>query len=139
MSLNVTFPSMLALGDFSLFVLRLVVALVFGASGYYDMKDPAGRGKSFGLGPTATIALGAAEVLGSLGLITGVLIQPAAIGLILLGLGAIQKKVFQWKTGIWGEQNSGWHYDLMFVAMNLVIAATAGGRWVLSIGGGSRS
>lgn len=131
MNLNVTFPSLLQFGDFSLLVLRLVVALVFGASGYYSLRDPTGRGKSFELGPTATIGLGAAEVLGSLGLITGILIQPAALGLILIGLGAIQKKALQWKTGIWGNGTNGWHYDLMFLAMNLVLVATAGGRWVL--------
>jgi putative oxidoreductase len=132
MNLHVTFPALLALGDFSLFVLRLVVALVFGASGYYTLRDPVGRGASFELPPAAAVGLGAAEVLGSAGLVTGILIQPAAIGLILIGLGAIQKKLLQWKTGIWGDKNSGWHYDLMFLAMNLVIAATAGGRWVLS-------
>ena len=130
--LNVTFPSLFQLQDLSLFVLRFVVALVFGASGYYTLRDPVGRGKSFELSPPAAIGIGAAEVLGSLGLITGVLIQLAAIGLILIGLGAIQKKVFKWKTGIWGQNNSGWHYDLMFLSMNLVIAATAGGRWVIA-------
>jgi putative oxidoreductase len=133
MNLNVTFPSLLQFEDFSLFVLRLVVALVFGASGYYTLRDPAGRGKSFELGPAAAIGLGAAEVLASIALVTGILIQPAAIGLILIGLGAMQKKAFKWKTGIWGDKNSGWHYDLMFLAMNLVIVATAGGRWVLMI------
>jgi putative oxidoreductase len=133
MSLHDTFPSLHALTDLSLFVLRLVVALVFGASGYYTLRDPVGRGKSFDLPPAGAIGIGAAEVLGSAGLVTGVLIQPAAIGLILISLGAIQKKVFVWKTGIWGDKNSGWHYDLMFLSMNLVIAATAGGRWVLSL------
>jgi len=132
--MNVTFPFLLALGDFSLFLLRLVVALVFGASGYYSLRDPAGRGKGFGVSPAGTIGLGAAEVLASLALVTGILIQPAALGLILVGLGAIQKKAFQWKTGIWGKGTDGWHYDLMYLAMNLVILATAGGRWVLRIG-----
>ena len=134
MDLNVTIPSLLALQDLSLFVLRAVVAVVFGASGYYHLSDPVGRAKSIELSPAATRALGAAEALGSLGLVTGVLIQPAAIGLILVGLGAIQKKVFRWKVGFWGEKASGWHYDLMLIAMNLVIVATAGGRWVVSLG-----
>jgi len=133
MNLRIIFPAFLALGDFSLFVLRMVVALVFGASGYYTLRDPVGRGKSFDLPPAAARGLGAAEVLGSAGLVTGVLVQPAALGLILIGLGAIQKKVFQWKTGIWGDKNSGWHYDLMFLSMNLVILATAGGRWVIPL------
>ena len=98
------------------------------------LKDPVGRGKSIELSPAATRALGAAEVLGSLGLVTGVLIQPAAIGLILVGLGAIQKKAFVWKTGFWGNGTNGWHYDLMLLSLNLVILASAGGRWVVPIG-----
>ena len=133
MTLHVTFPSLLALEDVSLFILRLVVAIVFGASGYFHLKDPVGRAKSVELTPRATVALGAAEVLGSVGVVTGVLIQPAAIGLILVGLGAIQKKVFAWRTGFWGEKSSGWHYDLMLMSMNLVIIATAGGRWVVPL------
>jgi putative oxidoreductase len=131
--MNVTIPSLLALADFSLFVLRLIVAIVFGASGYYHLKDPAGRAKSIGLSAPATIGLGVAEVLASIGLVTGILVQPAALGLILVGLGAIQKKAWKWKTGFWGEKASGWHYDLMLLSMNLVIAATAGGRWVVSL------
>jgi putative oxidoreductase len=46
-------------------------------------------------------------------------------------LGAIHRKVFFWHTGFWGEKASGWHYDLMFVLMNLVILCTGGGRYVL--------
>jgi putative oxidoreductase len=51
--------------------------------------------------------------------------------LILVMLGAIQKKIFVWHTGFWGEKSSGWHYDLIFVLMNLLIAFTDGGSYVL--------
>jgi putative oxidoreductase len=78
-----------------------------------------------------TILLGASEVLGSLGVIACVLTQWAALGLILTGLGAIQKKIFVWRSGFWGEKTYGWHYDLMLVSMNLVILFTKGGNWVL--------
>jgi len=131
MDLHVTFPSLLQLGDLSLLALRLVVAIVFGASGYFHLRDPVGRAKSVELSPAATVALGIAEVLGSAGVVTGILVQPAAIGLMLVMLGAIQKKVLVWKTGFWGEKAGGWHYELMLLVMNLVIVATAGGRWVL--------
>ena len=57
--------------------------------------------------------------------------QLAAFGLILLMFGAIYKKIFSWHTGFWGEKASGWHYDLIFVLMNLVIAFTDGGAYVL--------
>src|ERR1700731_4837069 len=57
---------------------------------------------------------------GGPGVMFGVLTQLAACGLILIMLGAIQKKIFVWHTGFWGEKGYGWHYDLMFVVMNLV-------------------
>ena len=78
-----------------------------------------------------TLFLGAAELAGGLGVAFGVLTQLAAMGLILLMLGAIQKKIFVWHTGFWGKNASGWHYDLLFVVMNLVIIFTNGGRSVL--------
>jgi len=131
MSVNVTFPQLLQLQDFALLALRLVVAIVFGASGYFHLKDPIGRAKSIELSPALTAGLGAAQALASLALVTGILIQPAALGLILVSLGAIQKKALTWKTGFWGEKASGWHYDLMLTAMNLVNLFSAGGSLVL--------
>ena len=79
-----------------------------------------------------TLFLGIAELAGGLGVAAGVLTQLAAFGLILIMLGANQKKIFVWHTGFWGEKSSGWHYDLMIVLMNLVIAFTNGGRYVLT-------
>ena len=78
-----------------------------------------------------TIFIGAAELAGGPGVAFGVLTQLAAVGLILIMLGAIQKKIFVWHTGFWGKENSGWHYDLIFIVMDLVIAFTNGGRFVL--------
>lgn len=108
-----------------------MVGAIFITSGWSHLKDPETRSKSIGMSKGFTIFLGAAEVAGSLGVMFGVLTQAAAFGLILLMLGAIQKKIFVWHTGFWGEKNSGWHYDLMLVVMNLVIMFTGGGRWVL--------
>jgi putative oxidoreductase len=111
--------------------MRLMVGVVFVASGYHHLKDPGARGKSIGMSKGFTIFLGMAELAGGLGVACGVLTQLAAIGLILIMLGAIQKKIFIWHTGFWGEKASGWHYDLLFVVMNLVILFTDGGAYVL--------
>src|SRR5262249_37308064 len=121
------FPQLFRFADFSLLLLRLMVGVVFLASGWNHLKDPEGRSKSIGTTKGFTVFLGATEVAGSLGVILGVLPQLAAIGLILLMLGAIRKKIFVWHTGFWGKQGYDWHYDLMFVVMNLVIACTGGG------------
>jgi putative oxidoreductase len=75
-----------------------------------------------------TILLGAAELAGGLGLCFGAFTQLTALALILIMLGAIQRKIFVWHTGFWGEKASAWHYDLMLGAMNLVIFFTGGGR-----------
>jgi putative oxidoreductase len=117
--------------DYALLLLRLLVALVFVTSGWSHVKNPETRAKSIGTSKAFAAFLGLAEIAGALGIASGVLIQFAAIGLMLIMLGAIQKKIFVWHTGFWGEKSEGWHYDLMLVAMNLVILCTSGGRFVL--------
>jgi putative oxidoreductase len=125
------FPQLARFSDLGFLLLRLMVGVVFTASGWSHLKEPETRSKSIGVSKGITIFLGAAEVAGSLGVMFGVLTQLAACGLILIMLGAIQKKIFVWHTGFWGEKGYGWHYDLMFVVMNLVIIFTGGGHWVL--------
>jgi len=64
-----------------------------------------------------------------LGIAFGVLAQLAAIGLILVMLGAIQKKIFAWHIAFWA--NNGWNYELTLIVMLLVIVATGGGHYSL--------
>jgi len=125
------FPQLTQFADFGLLALRLMVALVFISSGWSHVTKSDERSKSIGMSKTFTIVLGVAEMAGAMGVAFGVLTQLAALGLILIMLGAIQKKVFVWHTGFWGEKTYGWHYDLLFVVMNLVILLTNGGRWIL--------
>jgi putative oxidoreductase len=129
--MGVVFPELLRFSDVGLLALRVMVASEFLPSGWAKLKDPVGKAKQNGLSPAFTTFIGAAEVLGSLGLIFGILIQLAALGLIVIMLGAIQKKIFVWHTGYWGKENEGWHYDLMLLVMSLVIVVTGGGRLVL--------
>ena len=117
--------------DAALLLMRLLVGLVFATSGWSHVKDPVTRAKSIGMSVGFTRFLGLAELAGGLGVAFGVLTQLAALGLILIMLGAIQKKVFVWKTGFWGQHSDGWHYDLLFIAMCLVIATTGGGKYVI--------
>ena len=125
------FPQLARFTDLGLLLLRLMVGLVFITSGFNHLKDPEARSKSIEMSKSFTVFLGIAEVAGSLGVGFGVLTQLAAFGLIALMLGAIEKKIFSWHTGFWGEKTYGWHYDLMFILMNLVIASTHGGKYVL--------
>lgn len=125
------FPQLARFTDLGLLLMRLMVGLVFVNSGFNHLKDPAARAKSIGMSKPFIIFLGTAEVAGGLGVTFGVLTQLAAFGLILIMLGAIQKKIFAWHTGFWGEKGSGWHYDLIIILINLVIAFTDGGAYLL--------
>jgi putative oxidoreductase len=119
------------LTDYALLLLRVMAGLIYVDSGYNDLRDPSARSKSIGMSKNFAIFLAVAELAGGAGVIFGVLQQLAAIGLILIMLGAIQKKIFVWKTGFWGEDGLGWSYDLTLISMLLVILATDGGRFVL--------
>jgi putative oxidoreductase len=97
--------------DWSLLFLLLLVALVFGASGFNHLKKPVERAKSLGMSIPFTIFPGTAELAGAVALAVGFLTEWAALGLILVMLGAIYTKIVKWKTGFWGEKSMGWHYD----------------------------
>jgi putative oxidoreductase len=124
----VTFPELTRFTDVALLLLRIMVGIVFLTSGWKHFQDPEGRSKAIGMSKGFTILLGAAELAGSLGVILGVLAPVAAAGLILIMFGAIQKKIFVWRTGFWGKSGTnGWSYDTMLIVMNLVIVTTGGG------------
>jgi putative oxidoreductase len=125
------FPHLDEFTDYALVFLRLMVGLVFADSGYNDLKNPDERSKSLGIPKNFTLFLGVAEALGGVAVITGFLSRLAAIGLILVMLGALQKKIFVWKTGFWGKDGLGWNYELILISMLLVIVCTGGGRFVL--------
>ena len=126
-----TFPELTRFEPVALLLMRLMVGAIFLTSGWGHVTKAEERTKSIGMSKGFTIFLGLAELAGSLGVVFGVLTQLAALGLILVMLGAIQKKIFVWHTGFWGEKESGWHYDSMLVIMNLVIMTTNGGPLAL--------
>ena len=126
------FPELARFTNVALLLMRVMVGVVFITSGWKHLRDPEARSKDVGLSKGGTIFLGAAELVGGLGVMFGVLTQIAAIGLILIMLGAIQKKIFVWHSGFWGKSGTnGWSYDTMFVVMNLVILTTGGGNLAL--------
>ena len=125
------FPQVSRFTDFAILLLRLMVALIFATSGYGHLTHPGERAQSIGMSTGFTAFLGVAELAGALGVALAVLTQLAALGLILVMLGAIQKKIFVWHTGFWGQKSNGWHYDLILVLINVLIACTDGGAYVL--------
>lgn len=126
-----TIPVPDPLVDAALLLLRVVLSLVFLTSGWSHVRQPEERGESIGFSPAATLALGVVEVVAAVMLAVGVWPQPAAALLSCVMAGAIYHKILVWRTGLWGEEGSGWYHDLLYLVANLVIFATGGGGWVL--------
>lgn len=127
-----TLPFLARFTDLAFLLLRLMVGFIFFTSGWNHVADLDGRSKSIEMSKGFTLFLGVLECAGALGVMAGVLTQLAAIGLILIMLGAIQKKIFKWRTGFWGKHGTdGWSYEITMIVMNLVIATGGGGRFVL--------
>jgi putative oxidoreductase len=118
------------LTDYGLLLLRVMAGIIYAGSGYSDLKDPEARSKSIGQSKAFTMVLAVAEIAGGIAVIIGFLQQLAAIGLIFIMLGALQKKIFVWKTGFWGKDGLGWYYEITLVSMLLVVLFTDGGRFV---------
>ena len=125
-------PGLAGLSDLALLLLRLLIAAIFATSGWSHATKPKERAESIGMSPPFTLGLGVVEVLGAASLALGAYAQLGAILLIGVMLGAIQKKMFVWKTGFWGEEGQGWYYDLLYLVCCLVILTTGGGAISLS-------
>lgn len=126
------FPELAVFTDPALLLLRIMIALVFGVSGWGHVRDPKGRAESIGMSSAFTLALGWVELVGAIALVIGLAVQVAAALLAGVMLGAIYKKMFVWKTGLWGGgAGEGWYYEVLYLVCNLVLIATAGGGWTL--------
>ena len=103
--------------------------LVFVSSGWGHVTKGEARAKDIGFSAAFTKFLGIIELLAGLGVGFGVLPHLSSVGLMIVMLGAMHRKAFVWKTGFWGKGSQGWHYDLIFFAINLLVFAGGGGRW----------
>jgi putative oxidoreductase len=125
-------PELAVLTDVALLLLRLLIAALFASSGWAHATKPKERAESIGMSPGFTLVLGIVELVGAASVALGIFPEIGALLLIGVMLGAIQKKAFVWKTGFWGEKGQGWYYDLLYLACNLVIAATGGGAYTIT-------
>ena len=116
---------------FSLLLLRIIVAIVFFSSGKSHAMNPVERGESVGLSPSMTRILGIVEIVAAVSIAFGIFPQIGAAIVAATMLGAISKKIFEWKTGFYADEGYGWHYDLIFLISALVIFATNGGQYIL--------
>ncbi len=127
------FASLHQLGDVALLILRLALGTIFlvhglPKRGLWSAKPsaqlPAGMLRNLRI-------LSIAEPAGALGVLFGFLTQPAALGLVIVMLGAIQflrTKAHRKFT----EQNSpGWEFEFLLLVIALALAIMGGGKYAL--------
>ena len=73
--------------------------------------------------------LSVVEPLGGVAMLAGFLTRPAAIGLSIIMLGAINLKSRQMKKGFTGD--GGWELDFMILAANVALLLLGAGAWSL--------
>lgn len=112
--------------DYSILGLRICVAAVLISSARLNLIQTTSRAEHLGLPPSFTIGLGIMYLICSLSLILGIYIHIASIVIISAMLVGFYKKIFIWKTGIWGKTGFGWHYNILFIFCNLVFIADSG-------------
>lgn len=115
----------------ALLALRVLTAAVFVWSGFGHARDLGRSSKDIGLPKPIVLLIGIVELLAGLGLAGGLLTRLSAVGLMVIMLGAMHRKAFVWHSGFWGKNGMGWHYDLLFFLIALMVFATNGGEWTI--------
>lgn len=108
--------------DLSLLFLRLVIGFIFLKHGISKLDGKMGGFMTF---------IGAAETLGAVALIAGFLTPLASLGISIIMLGAIWKKVVEWKIPFTTMKATGWEFDLMILAGCLVLLCFGAGNYAL--------
>jgi uncharacterized membrane protein YphA (DoxX/SURF4 family) len=68
------------------------------------------------------------EVGGGILMILGALTQLVAVAFAVIMIGAIFLKNTQWKTGFMAQQTTGWEFDLVLLAANILLFFTGPGE-----------
>lgn len=123
--------SLLVLGDVALFLLRLAVGVIFIYHALPKLKDSKGMASAVGMPAQAIVMLGLVELLSGAGLIFGVFTQIAAFLLAVVMVGAILMKAMKWKVPFAAQDKTGWEFDIILLAANLVILTTGGGSMII--------
>jgi putative oxidoreductase len=123
-----TVPKVVA--DLSLLLIRLVVGLSFIVASKNKSKNIRKFAKANDLPVLVAMGVMTTEFIAGSALLLGIFPQIAGLVLILLMLGTLRLHIFKWKSPYWAA-SGGWEYDLMLLAMSLVIVIHGGGRFTL--------
>ena len=129
----------------SLLIIRIFLGVIFFAHGAQKLFGWFGGGglrgtiayfkQALGVPPPLTVLAALTECLGGLAMIVGLLVRPAAVGLIIVMLVAI--KTVHWKNGFflnWSlEPGKGHGFEMNLALIGMALAVLVGGAGAFSI------
>lgn len=125
---NLPFVSSPYATDWGILILRLVVGALFLSHGIPKLRNREGMAKAMQWPSAAPLVLGLVETLSGAGLILGYYIRIAALALTAVMVGALYNKLFKWHTPFTAHDKTGWEFDLLLLATNLLIYLSGGGN-----------
>ena len=113
--------------DLGLFLVRLIVGIIFIYHGLPKLRRARAFAAGMGMSAPAVFLVGLVETLSAVALIVGFQVQPAALALAFIMVGATYKKIFTWGIPFSAPDKMGWEFDVVLLASALALATTGGG------------
>ena len=120
--------------EWGLLALRLAIGAIFIVHGWPKVPGARGMAAAMGGGEAKPVLVGVftlqgiVEIGGGVLMILGVLTQLVALAFAIIMIGAILLKNTQFKTGFMSQQTTGWEFDLVLLAGNILLFLTGPGE-----------
>ncbi|MGH2678117.1 MAG: DoxX family protein [Actinomycetota bacterium] len=121
------FEGLAEFAEWGFLALRIAVGVIFIWHGWPKITGARGMAAAMGGGEAKPALVGmvtiqgVVEAGGGVLMILGVLTQLVALAFIIIMIGAIALKNTMWKTGFMSQQTTGWEFDLVLLAANLLL------------------
>lgn len=120
--------------EWGLLALRIAVGVIFIVHGWPKITGGRGMAAAMGGGEAKPVMVGVftiqgvVEAGGGVLMIIGVLTQLVAIAFAVIMIGAIALKITMFKTGFSSQQTTGWEFDFVLLAANVLLFFTGPGE-----------
>ena len=120
--------------EWGLLALRLAIGAIFIVHGWPKVTGARGMAAAMGGGEAKPVMVGVltlqgiVEIGGGILMILGVLTQLVALAFAIIMIGAIVLKGTQWRTEFMAQQTTGWEFDLVLLAGNILLFLTGPGE-----------
>lgn len=113
-----------------LLVVRLILTFTFAHESWIKLKNIKAFAKNDGVPVVVAYFIAIAELAAAFAMLSGLLIQWAGLGIIILMASTICLHIFKWHSPYWASKK-GWEYDLLLLVLGAVIFTFGSGMFAL--------